>query len=125
MTVQLRGRDGTRVDVPCLIDTGSTGGLSLPRDLLRTAPGITSVPATSGSGVRGVGGMLRTTRTWVHTADLLGHAFADVPASFEDIPVKDANGDMIGRIGQKLLSRMRLTFDVPGGGVVYAIRVAP
>ncbi|BAM02723.1 aspartyl protease family protein [Phycisphaera mikurensis] len=111
------GRPPVRVDL--LLDTGASGGLSLPLDLLRRRPDLLSVPAAGAGLRRGVGGPGLTTQTWVRSLSTLGLTLRDVPTAFGPGPpgIRAGRGRVLGRLGQAVLRQAELTFDASRGWI--------
>jgi clan AA aspartic protease len=99
------GSDGTRVEVEAAIDTGFTGHLTLPADVVRSLAlsrrGFVEVELADGS----------TTALGVYDARVLWRGRERL------VPVYEAEGGPL--VGMSLLRGSRLTVEVePGGDVV-------
>ena len=95
-----------------IIDSGADNAITLPRSVLKRWPEVAAVPETGGGQSRGIGGSVRSTRTWLKSLSLFGLTLQDVPVAFESSGPGMQEADLpVGRVGLELLQHFRLTFE--------------
>jgi len=100
-------------EVLLIIDTGADNTLSMPEQVARW-PRVLATGQTGAGHARGVGGTVETQTGWLKHIDVFGLQLAGVPVTFEPTPPGlSSRRYTIGRIGGKLLSSFRLTYDMP------------
>jgi clan AA aspartic protease len=104
VTVVVRGRDGDRIEVPAVVDTGFTGHLSLSQELIDslslTFEGWTEVELADGEGAR----------LPVYSAD------AEWIGAIRGIPVLSSGGACL--LGMAMMYGHELRIQVLDGGAV-------